>query len=87
MTNKEKIINKVLEYKGIIQHVKDNQRTENNELYRYTTGLIQGLEFLTDMLIELDNINDVEKDKMIDNIRINQEWINQYVDYLYHWGF
>lgn len=51
MTNKEKIINKVLEYKDIIQHVKDNQRTENNELYRYATGLIQGLEFLTDMLI------------------------------------
>lgn len=87
MTNKEKIINKVLKYKDIIQHVKENQHTENNELYRYTTGLIQGLEFLTDMLIELDNITDVEKDKMIDNIKINQEWINQYVDYLYHWGF
>lgn len=87
MTNKEKIINKVLKYKDIIQHVKENQHTENNELYRYTTGLIQGLEFLTDILIELDNITDVEKDKMIDNIKINQEWINQYVDYLYHWGF
>lgn len=87
MTNKEKIINKVLEYKDIIQHVKENQHIENNELYRYTTGLIQGLEFLTDMLIELDNINDVEMEKMIDNIKFNQEWINQYVDYLYHWGF
>lgn len=68
MTNKEKIINIIDNYQDIINNVHE-KADRNIELYNYTIRLSNGIELLNDVLLNMDEITDIEKDKIIEKFK------------------